>query len=123
MFYSRRSIMVSLAATAAAMVGESVLHAQQPHVSPEPKTSPNMPDPDHPWGLGGHPEKPVDPQVMAKQNQAEVKASVEKLYVLISELKEQVEKSDATLTLSVSVVKKSKEIEKLAKHVKNLARG
>lgn len=82
-----------------------------------------MPDPDHPWGLGDHRDKSVDPQVMAKQNQAEVKASVEKLYVLISELKEQVEKSDATLTLSVTVVKKSKEIEKLAKHVKNLARG
>lgn len=123
MLYSRRNIMVNLAATAAVVVSESVLRAQQPHVTPEPEGRPNMPDPNHPWGLGSHPDKPIDAKTMAKQNQAEVKASVEKLYVLIGELKEQVEKSDATLTLSVSVVKKSKEIEKLAKHVKNLARG
>ena len=123
MLYSRRNIMVTLAATAAAVVGECVLHAQQPHVTPEPANRPNMPDPDHPWGLGSRPDKPVDSRAMAKENQAEVKAGVEKLYVLISELKEQVEKSDATLMLSVSVVKKSQQIEKLAKHVKNLARG
>jgi c-di-AMP phosphodiesterase-like protein len=89
----------------------------------EARPSPNTPDPNHPWGLGGHDERPADRKAIDKQNQAEVKASVEKLYVLISELKEQVEKSDVNLTLSVSVVKKSHEIEKLAKHVKELAKG
>jgi hypothetical protein len=90
----------------------------------EPRPSPNTPDPAHPWGLSGPRDKPHDSKAaMDKQNQAEVKSSVEKLYVLISELKEQVEKSDATAVLSVAVVKKSQEIEKLAKHVKDLAKG
>jgi hypothetical protein len=96
-------------------------HPQRPNIEPRP--SPNTPDPDHPWGLAGHGERPTDRKAIAKQNQAEVKASVEKLYVLITELKGEVEKSDVNLTLPVSVVKKSHEIEKLAKHVKELAKG
>jgi hypothetical protein len=60
---------------------------------------------------------------MDKQNQVEVKASVEKLYTLISELKEEVEKPNASAVLSVSILKKSQQIEKLAKHVKDLAKG
>jgi hypothetical protein len=123
--YSRRSLMLTLIGGAGALAIGSTLYSQpQPQrASPKPKPSPNTPDPAHPWGLGGHDEKSPDSRTMDKQNQAEVRASVEKLYVLISELKEQVEKSDATMMLSVSVVKKSQQIEKLAKHVKDLAKG
>lgn len=48
---------------------------------------------------------------------------MQKLYELATELKEHVDKSDASMVLSVSVVKKSQQIEKLAKHVKELAKG
>lgn len=106
-----------------ALVLSSTLYSQPQRPSVEPLPSPNTPDPNHPWGLGGHGGRPSDRKAMDKQNQAEVKADVEKLYVLITELKEQVEKSDVNLTLPVSVVKKSHEIEKLAKHVKELAKG
>jgi hypothetical protein len=106
-----------------ALVLSSTLYSRPQRPSVEPLPSPNTPDPNHPWGLGGHGERPSDRKAIDKQNQAEVKADVEKLYVLITELKEQVEKSDVNLTLSVSVVKKSHEIEKLAKHVKELAKG
>jgi hypothetical protein len=106
-----------------ALVVNSTLFAPPQRPSVEPLPSPNTPDPNHPWGLGGHGERPRDRKAIDKQNQAEVKADVEKLYVLITELKEQVEKSDVNLTLPVSVVKKSHEIEKLAKHVKELAKG
>src|SRR6195256_4951073 len=116
--YSRRSLMLTSIGDAGALAIGSALYSQPQRATPEPKPSPNTPDPAHPWGLGGHDEKPPDSKAMDKQNQAEVRASVEKLYVLISELKEQVEKSDATMVLSVSVVKKSQQIEKLAKHVK-----
>jgi c-di-AMP phosphodiesterase-like protein len=60
---------------------------------------------------------------MNRQNQAEIKADVEKLYELIGELKEEVERSDANSTLSVGVVKKAHQIEKLAKQVKDRAKG
>jgi hypothetical protein len=106
-----------------ALVLSSTLYSRPQRPSVEPLPSPNTPDPNHPWGLGGHGERPSDRKAIDKQNQAEVKADVEKLYVLITELKEQVEKSDVNLTLPVSVVKKSHEIEKLAKHVKELAKG
>jgi hypothetical protein len=120
---SRRRLMFALAGGAGALVAGSNLYPRPQRPNIEPLPSPNTPDPNHPWGLGGHDERPADRKTIDKQNQAEVKASVEKLYVLISELKEQVEKSDMNLTLSVSVVKKSHEIEKLAKHVKELAKG
>jgi hypothetical protein len=115
--------MFALAGGAGALVVGSALYSQPQRPDIQPRPSPNTPDPDHPWGLAGHGQPPTDRKAIAKQNQAEVKADVEKLYVLISELKEQVEKSDVNLTLPVSVVKKSHEIEKLAKHVKELAKG
>ncbi len=121
---SRRKLMVAVIGGVGAMVTDSTLYSapQRPNVEPLP--SPNTPDPNHPWGLGGHDDRhAIDRKAIDKQNQAEVKASVEKLYVLISELREQVEKSDVNLTLPVSVVKKSHEIEKLAKHVRELAKG
>ena len=122
--YSRRSLMLTLVAGAGALATGRALYSDSQNPPVEPRPSPNTPDPAHPWGLdSSHHEKPPDRKAMDRQNQAEVKAGVQKLYVLISELKEQVEKSDATMVLSVSVVKKSHEIEKLAKHVKDLAKG
>ena len=120
---SRRGLMFALAAGAGALVSGSALYSHPQHPDIQPRPSPNTPDPNHPWGLAGHGQPPRDSKTIAVQNQAEVKADVEKLYVLITELKEQVEKSDVNLTLPVSVVKKSHEIEKLAKHVKELAKG
>ncbi len=42
---------------------------------------------------------------------------------MVSELKDQIEKTDSSSTLSVSVVKKAQQIEKLAKQIKDLAKG
>jgi hypothetical protein len=120
---SRRSVVFSLAGGVTALVSASALYSQPQRPDIQPLPSPNTPDPNHPWGLAGHGQPPIDRKGNAKQNQAEVKASVEKLYILISELRDEVQRSDVNLTLPVSVVKKSHEIEKLAKHVKELAKG
>jgi hypothetical protein len=66
----------------------------------------------------GTDNKSADPQI-----QREIKGDVLKLYVLASELKEQVEKTDASSTLSLSMVKTAQQIEKLAKQIRNLSRG
>jgi hypothetical protein len=58
-----------------------------------------------------------------KQNQRQIKENVERIYKLAEELKDEVEKTDATNTLSLPMVQKAEQIEKLAKQVKNLARG
>ena len=56
-------------------------------------------------------------------NQKELREEVSRLYGMVSELKEQVEQTDANSMLSVSLVKKAQQIEKLAKQIRNLARG
>src|SRR6266852_5444331 len=68
------------------------------------------------------PSRP-DPKAIGRANQKEIRTDVAKLYEMVSELKEQIEKTDATSTLSLSVVKKAQQIEKLAKQIKELAKG
>lgn len=122
MYYSRRSLVLTLATAVTGVLAESLLRSE-PQGPPQARPSPNTPNPDHPWGLAGEPNKPVDRLAINRQNQAEVRTSVEKLYQLASELKAEVEKTDTNNTLPVSIVKKSQQIEKLAKHVREVARG
>jgi hypothetical protein len=125
MFHSRRSLTILFSAALILLsTGSSV--APQGHPTPPPivpRPSPNAPNPNYPPGLQGPEQTPPDPKKMNRQNQAEIKADVEKLSVLIGELKEQVERSDANNTLPLSVVKKAQQIEKLAKQVKDRAKG
>jgi hypothetical protein len=64
-----------------------------------------------------------DPKQILKQNQDQIHDDVEKLYTLASELKDQVEKTDSANVLSLSMVGKAEQVEKLARQIKNLARG
>jgi hypothetical protein len=89
--------------------------------SPKAKVYPNGRDPNVDTGLD-QPSQP-DPKAIARANQIEIRTDITKLYDLVSELKEQIEKTDPTATLSIAVVKKAQQIEKLAKHVKELAKG
>ena len=57
------------------------------------------------------------------ENQKDIKKSVEKLFDLASQLKEQVEKTDSTTVLSLAMVKKAEEIEHLARQIKDRAKG
>jgi hypothetical protein len=60
---------------------------------------------------------------MLEQHQKDIKKDIEKLYDLAMQLKAEVEKTDATTVLSLGMVKKAEEIEKLAKQIKELAKG
>jgi hypothetical protein len=121
--YVRRSLTLVIVAAAAILVTTSGVSSQPQRPTVEPRPSPNAPNPNFPPGLNGPEQKSPDKREMDRRNQAEVKADVERLYQLISELREQVQKSDATSTLSISVVKKAHEIEKLAKQVSQRAKG
>ena len=101
--------------------GYSSRHPTPPPIVPRP--SPNAPNPNYPPGLQGPEQTPPDPKKLDRQNRAEIQADVQKLYELIGELKEQVERSDTSSTLSLSVVKKAQQIEKLANQVKDRAKG
>ena len=71
------------------------------------------------------PEQPAkpDPHAILRANQKDIKRDVERLFELAQELKKEVEKTDSSEVLSLALVRKTEEIEKLAKHIKSLARG
>ena len=65
----------------------------------------------------------LDPKLILEANQKEIKKSVEKLYDLASELKAEVEKTDSVHVLSIAMLRKTDEIEKLAKEIRSRAKG
>jgi DNA polymerase II large subunit len=65
----------------------------------------------------------LDPKLILEANQKEIKKNVEKLFDLASELKAEVEKTDAVLVLSLAMLRKTEEIEKLAKEIRSRAKG
>jgi hypothetical protein len=62
-------------------------------------------------------------KAILEQRQKDIKKDVEKLFDLASELKTQVEKTDSTTVLSLAMMKKTEEIEKLAKQIRDRAKG
>jgi hypothetical protein len=119
----RRRIAIGLAAgiflVAAAEMLFAQRHAHRPMVQQQP---------DHPPVVGiGKDAVPLEPQgakaAMLLHNEKEFRVGVEQLSVLVNELKEEVEKTATTDVLSVRMYKKAQEIEKLAKQIKNKAKG
>lgn len=105
----------ALAAMARANFVSFAAAPQQPQ-SQRPTMPPTPVDP--------FPDAPkIDPKLVLKHNQQQIHDDVLKLYALAGELKEQVGKTDSTSVLSMPLIQKAEEIEKLAKQIKTLARG
>jgi peptidoglycan hydrolase CwlO-like protein len=123
---SRRSLLMTFIGSASVLTLTPILSALQApgvHPSPpQPKPSPNTPNSNVPSGLNGPPVT-TDSKTGGRQNQEELRSDVSRLYEMVSELKEQIDHTDANSTLSLSVVKKAQQIEKLAKQIKELAKG
>jgi hypothetical protein len=122
---SRRHLLTAFFGSASVLAMEPLLAGLQAPApgsgaAPKAKTYPNGRDPTM-TGID-EPSRP-NPKAIERANQKEIRSDVAKLYEMVSELKEQIEKTDATSTLSLSVVKKAEQIEKLAKQIKNLAKG
>jgi hypothetical protein len=62
-------------------------------------------------------------KALLEQRQKDIKKDIEKLFDLATQLKAEVEKTDATTTLSLAMVRRAEEIEKLARSIKDNARG
>jgi hypothetical protein len=62
-------------------------------------------------------------KAILEERQKSIKKDVEKLYDLAAQLKTEVEKTDSTTVLSLAMLKKAEEIEKLARQIKDHARG
>jgi hypothetical protein len=69
------------------------------------------------------PFPPGSRKAALEENEKTIKQKVEKLFQLATELKDEVDKTDSAKVLSLAMLKKAEEIEKLAKDIKSRAKG
>jgi hypothetical protein len=119
---SRRTFFFNAAVLSGALaVPSRITFAQFPPTLPPPPRPAQTPNPA---------EIHSDPAAAAAakrarllQNEKEFREGVERLYQLTSDLRDELQKTMTTDVLSVRMVKKTEEIEKLAKLLKNKAKG
>jgi len=123
---SRPRITIAVVVLAAALATLALFSSAAAQKStpppPQPRPSPNAPNPNFPSGLNGPAVKGPDPESIDKQNQAELRSDIEKLYALVFALREQMKMTDGTSTMSVSILKQAQQIERLAKEIKDRAK-
>lgn len=97
---------------------------------PSTQNPPTPPPPPQPAGVPNPAEIHTNPQAAAaakrarlQQNEKEFREGVDRLFQLTNELREEVQKTTTTDVLSIRMVKKTEEIEKLAKILKAKAKG
>jgi len=69
------------------------------------------------------PDLPSPDKQILEENNKDIHKKVERLYQLATELKTEVDKTDSTKVLSLNLVKKAEEIEKLAHDIKIRSKG
>ena len=120
---SRRRLFMAAVGALGFLTVRPLLRGEQTQgkVTPRPHPYPNGRDPND---IPGNDEPSrLSLKAIQEENQRKLRADVAKLYELAGDLKAGVEKTDSTSTLSVSLVKQAQEIEKLAKQIRNLAKG
>ena len=65
----------------------------------------------------------ADPKVQLKEDQKAIRHDVDRLMQMVKELKEESDKTPETDVLSLSLVKKTEEIEKLARQIRDRIRA
>jgi len=115
---SRRTFLAGfgLAGVSSALAGNP-MRAQNPVVIPPQKPRP---------GEESEAENPTPPNAekrILEDNDKNLKKKVEQLYQLATELKAEVDKTDSSKVLSLNLMKKAEEIEKLARDIKNRSKG
>ena len=94
---------------------------QQP-TNPRPRGSDPPRPPEGRTNRTPFPVPPSDKEVLRSDQQG-LRKDVTRLLELAQDLKKEVDKTDATRILSLSIFRKAEEIEKLAKQIKTLAKG
>ncbi|HKN77144.1 MAG TPA: hypothetical protein VJW94_18345 [Candidatus Acidoferrum sp.] len=119
MLDTRRSFLTMLASagTLAILRTENQAGQAKPTGRP-PATDPNQ----DPEASGPLTEKSPT-KMLLEANEKDIKKNIEKLYQLAMDLKTEVEKTDSSQVLSLALVKKAEEIERLAHDIKTRAKG
>jgi hypothetical protein len=115
---TRRRFLTGLAGTTLILMPAAMLNGQA-----KPKGRPTGTDPNQePESTDPAPMKSPT-KALLEANEKDIKKNIEKLYQLASDLKAEVEKTDSSQFLSLAMVKKAEEIEKLARDIKTRAKG
>ncbi len=116
---TRRKFLRAMAGTTtAALMGARLLSGQAKQTGRPAPPDPTQ-DADSPDGVPG--KSPT--KAVLEANEKDIKKNIEKLYQLATDLKAEVEKTDSSQILSLALVKKAEEIEKLAREIKTRAKG
>src|SRR6267143_6821368 len=117
----RMFVMAMAAAVCLISAEEGWLFPQYP---PTPPPHPKPAETPNPAEIHANPQAAAAAKrAVLQQNEKEFREGVERLYQLTSELHEEVQKTATTEVLSISMVKKTEQIEKLAKMLKSRAKG
>ena len=111
-----RRVFIAASLSLGASVGR--LWAAQQDVPP-----PQFPPPFPPAEAPESPRKKRRDRVVLKANREAINKDVTRMSDLVDALQKQLKESDTADILSLDVIRKSEEIEKLARHVRDLVRG
>jgi hypothetical protein len=100
----------------------NAVSAQVPVIRPPQTPVPGQPGQPPTSETEGPPLGTADKKIL-ENNDKDMKKKVEELYQLAKELKDEVEKTDSSKVLSLNLVRKAEEIEKLAHDIKNRSKG
>ena len=100
-----------------------ILRVQSAGGQAKPTSRPSPPDPTPESDAAGATPEKSPTKVLLEANEKDIKKNIEKLYQLAADLKAEVEKTDSSQVLSLAMVKKAEEIEKLAREIKTRAKG
>jgi len=116
---TRRGFLMILAgAVTLGLVRAGILHGQAKPSSRPATSNPST----EPESSDAVPTKSPT-KALLEANEKDIKKNIEKLYQLASDLKAEVEKTDSAQVLSLAMVRKAEEIEKLAREIKTRAKG
>lgn len=119
-----KELILVICATGALVSAPAVIAWQHPTPSPpQPRQSPNAPtNQNAPQGLEGQLSAPdTGATPIDAENERELRLSVQRLYAMVAELKEEIDHTNPHMTLNASLVKRARDIEKLAKQIKDRA--
>ncbi|HKV61169.1 MAG TPA: hypothetical protein VJO16_04600 [Candidatus Acidoferrum sp.] len=121
MLETRRAFVTAITVGGFLATTSEWLFSQYPPTPPPPPKPAETPNPAE---IHANPQAAAAAKrAMLQQNEKEFREGVERLYQLTSELREEVQKTATTDVLSMHMVKKTEQIEKLAKFLKTKAKG
>lgn len=121
MMTGRRFFLSGIAATLAGT--RTLLAGGQGQRNGPPSHIPQIPDASNSTGTDDTPPPPrSDPKVLLKEDQKALRRDVDRLLQMAKDLKDESDKTPETDVLSLSLVKKAEDIEKLAHQIKERIR-